>query len=62
MHLPEDVGHASLVPKEGGEVDGQVGVILGPCAGLPSVLLAALVGQEAHVPMARSVEFTMRLE
>ena len=62
MHLPEDVGHASLVPKEGGEVDGHAGVILGPGAGLPSMPLAALVGQEAHVTMTRSVEFTMRLE
>uniref|UniRef100_A0A667ZE75 Uncharacterized protein n=1 Tax=Myripristis murdjan TaxID=586833 RepID=A0A667ZE75_9TELE len=62
VHLPEDVGHASLVSQEASEVDGLAGVILGPAAHLPPVPLAALAGQEPHVPMARGVEFTMRLD
>uniref|UniRef100_A0A673XLL3 Uncharacterized protein n=1 Tax=Salmo trutta TaxID=8032 RepID=A0A673XLL3_SALTR len=61
VHLTQDVGHAGLVAHEGGEVDGLAGVVLGPAAGLPPVLLAALAGQEAHVPMAGRVEFTVRL-
>lgn len=61
MHLTQDVGHAGLVAHECGEVDGLAGVVLGPAAGLPPVLLAALAGQEAHVPMAGRVEFTVRL-
>lgn len=61
VHLTQDVGHAGLVAHERGEVDGLAGVVLGPAAGLPPVLLAALAGQEAHVPMAGRVEFTVRL-
>ena len=62
VHLPEGVGHAGLVGQEGGEVDRLGGVILGPGAHLSSLLLAPLVGQEAHVPVAGGVEFTVRLE
>uniref|UniRef100_A0A8C5GEM5 Uncharacterized protein n=1 Tax=Gouania willdenowi TaxID=441366 RepID=A0A8C5GEM5_GOUWI len=61
VHLPQDVSHASLVSQETREVDGQAGVIFGPGADLPSVLLTAFSGQEAHVPVARCVKLAMRL-
>uniref|UniRef100_A0A3Q3GNE0 Uncharacterized protein n=1 Tax=Labrus bergylta TaxID=56723 RepID=A0A3Q3GNE0_9LABR len=62
MHLPQRVRHAGLVSHEGSEVDGLAGVIFGPGAHLASVLLAPLVGQEPHVPVAGCVEFAVRLE
>uniref|UniRef100_A0A8C4GPN4 Uncharacterized protein n=1 Tax=Dicentrarchus labrax TaxID=13489 RepID=A0A8C4GPN4_DICLA len=62
VHLPQSVGHASLVSQEGGEVDRLAWVIFGPCAHLAPMLLATLVGQEPHVSMAGCMEFAMRLE
>ena len=62
MDLPEGVGHAGLVGQEGSKVDRLAGVVLGPGAHLSSLLLAPLVGQEAHVPVAGGMEFTVRLE
>uniref|UniRef100_A0A3Q1CTU1 Uncharacterized protein n=1 Tax=Amphiprion ocellaris TaxID=80972 RepID=A0A3Q1CTU1_AMPOC len=62
VNLPQGVGHPGLVSQEGGEVDGVAGVVFGPRSDPPTVLLAALVGQKPHVPVARCVEFTMRLK
>ncbi len=62
MNLPQSVGHASLVSQEGCEVDGLARVVFGPRTHFASVPLAAPAGQEAHVSMARCMEFTMRLE
>uniref|UniRef100_A0A3Q3IWR3 Uncharacterized protein n=1 Tax=Monopterus albus TaxID=43700 RepID=A0A3Q3IWR3_MONAL len=62
VHLPEGVGHASLVSQEGGEVDRLTGVIFGPCAHPPPVLLASFVGQKPHVSMSGRMEFAMRLK
>ena len=61
VHLPQRVGHASLVSQEGREVDRFAGVIFGPRAHPASILLATLVGQEPHVSMAGCMEFAMRL-
>uniref|UniRef100_A0A3B4GJ30 Uncharacterized protein n=1 Tax=Pundamilia nyererei TaxID=303518 RepID=A0A3B4GJ30_9CICH len=47
VHLSQRVGHARLISQEGSEVDGMAGVIF---------------GQEPHVPVARSMEFAMRLK
>lgn len=62
MHLSQRVSHSRFVSQEGSEVDGTAGVIFGPWTHPPSVLLASLVRQEAHVPVARSMEFAMRLK
>lgn len=62
MHVPQGVGHASLVSQEGREVDRLAGVIFGPRTHPPPVLLASLVGQKPHVPVAWCMEFAMRLE
>lgn len=61
MHLPECVGHASLIAQERSEVDGLLGIIFGPTAHPSTMPFTALVGKEAHVPMARGMEFTVRL-
>lgn len=62
VHLPQRVGHASLVSQEGSEVDWLAGVIFGPRTHPAPVLLTTLVGQEPHVSMAGCMEFAMRLE
>lgn len=62
VHLPQRVGHASLVAQEGGEVDRLAGVIFGPRAHPAPVLPATLAGQEAHVSVAGRVKLAMRLE
>ncbi len=62
VHLPQRVGHASLVSQEGSEVDRLAGVILRPLAHPAPMLLATLVGQEPHASMAGCMEFAMRLE
>lgn len=62
MHLPQRVGHASLVAQEGSEVDRTAGIILGPRAHPAPMPLASLVGQEARVSMPGCVELSMRLE
>lgn len=61
MNLPQRVRHASLVAQERCEVDGLFGIIFGPTAHPSTMPLTPLVGQEAQVPMARGMEFTMRL-
>lgn len=61
VHLPEGVGHARLVAKEGSEVNRLAGVVFGPGTHPPPVLLTAPVWQEAHVPMAGRMEFAMGL-
>uniref|UniRef100_A0A7N9AKC8 Uncharacterized protein n=1 Tax=Mastacembelus armatus TaxID=205130 RepID=A0A7N9AKC8_9TELE len=61
LHLPDGVGHASLVPQKGSEVNRLAGVVFGVCAHLTPVFLATLTGQEAHVSMSGRMEFTMRL-
>lgn len=61
MHLPQRVGHASLVAQEGSEVDWMAGIIFGPRANPAPVPLASLVGQKAHVSMSGRVELSMRL-
>lgn len=62
MHLPQRVGHASLVAQEGSKVDWMAGIIFGPRAHPAPVPLASLVGQEAHVSMSGRVELSMGLE
>lgn len=62
MHLPQRVGHASLVAQEGSEVDWMAGIILGPRTHPAPVPLASLVGQKAHVSVSGRVELSMRLE
>uniref|UniRef100_A0A3B4TZL1 Uncharacterized protein n=1 Tax=Seriola dumerili TaxID=41447 RepID=A0A3B4TZL1_SERDU len=51
VHLPEGVGHASLVSQEGGEVDRLARVVFGPRTHL-----------KPQVPVAGCMEFAMRLE
>lgn len=62
VHLPQRVGHASLVSQETSEVDRLAWIILGPRTHPAPMLLATLVGQEPHVSMAGCMEFAMRLE
>lgn len=59
LHLPQCVGHASLVSQESSEVYRMAGIIFGPRSHPAPVLLAALAGQEACVSMARCVELAM---
>lgn len=61
MHLPQRVGHATLAAQKRCEVDGLFAIICGPAVHPSTMLLTPLVGQEAHVPMARGMEFTVRL-
>lgn len=61
VHLPQCVGHASLVAQEGSEVDRMAGIIFGPCAHAAPVPPASLVGQKAHVSMSGGMELPMRL-
>lgn len=62
VHLPQCVGHASLVAQEGSKVDWMAGIIFGPRAHPAPVPLASLVGQKAYVSMSGRVELSMRLE
>jgi hypothetical protein len=48
LHLAEDVGHASLVPHESGQVRGFAGVIPGERLGLPLPSACPLLGQETQ--------------
>uniref|UniRef100_H2STL5 Uncharacterized protein n=1 Tax=Takifugu rubripes TaxID=31033 RepID=H2STL5_TAKRU len=59
LHLPQRVGHASLISQESGEVHRTPGIVFGPRTHPAPVLLAALVWQEACVSMARGVELAM---
>lgn len=62
VHLPQGVGHASLVSQEGSEVDWFAGVIFGPGTHPAPVSLATLAGQEPHMSVTGCMEFAMRLE
>lgn len=62
LHLPQCVGHASLISQESGEVHRAAGIVFGPWSHPAPVLLATLPGQEAHVSMARCMELAMWLE
>lgn len=53
------MGHASLVPKKGSEVDRFAGVILRKALHLAPMSTAAFAGQEAKGSMSRSGELTM---
>lgn len=59
LHLPQCVRHASLVSQESSEVHRTAGIVFGPRSHSAPVLFATLVGQEAHVSMARCVELAM---
>lgn len=61
MHLPQGVGHASLVAQEGSEMHGLPGVILGPAVHFAPVPLAAFPRQEAKVSVTGSMELPVRL-
>uniref|UniRef100_A0A4W4EA20 Uncharacterized protein n=1 Tax=Electrophorus electricus TaxID=8005 RepID=A0A4W4EA20_ELEEL len=61
LNLTHTYSSIGLVTQECCEVDRQFGIIPGPAAHLPTMPLAPLVGQKAHVPMAWGVEFTVRL-
>uniref|UniRef100_A0A3B3R1G3 Uncharacterized protein n=1 Tax=Paramormyrops kingsleyae TaxID=1676925 RepID=A0A3B3R1G3_9TELE len=61
VHLPQGVGHASLVAQEGGEMHGLPGVILGPAVHFAPVPPAAFPRQEAKVSVTGSVELPVRL-
>uniref|UniRef100_A0A8C9SIT7 Uncharacterized protein n=1 Tax=Scleropages formosus TaxID=113540 RepID=A0A8C9SIT7_SCLFO len=53
VHFSQGMGHARLVAHEGGEVDGLLGVILGPAANPSPVPAAALAREEAQVTVSR---------
>lgn len=48
LHLAQDVGHARLVPHEGGQVGRLAGVIPGERLGLPLPPSGPLLGQETQ--------------
>ena len=60
--LAHDVGHAGLVADEGREVARLRGVVLGEGLDLAAVALGALLGVEAHGPMAGSGKLAVRLQ
>lgn len=61
VHLPQRMGHASLVSQESGEVNWKAGIIFGPRTHPAPVPLATLAWEEASVSMAGCMEFAMRL-
>merc|ERR1719199_2152022 len=62
VHVADDVGHASLVPHEGGEVARLRSVVLGEALDLAVHALRALPREEAQRPAARVFELTVRHE
>merc|ERR1719362_1722251 len=60
VHLAHDVGHASLVSHEAGQVDLLAGIVLGEGLGLAAVALGPLLGEESLGPMTGSFEFPVR--
>lgn len=62
VSLTDDVGHASLVADEAGQMHGLGGVILGEGLNLTTMTGSTLLGVEGHGAMARRGELAMRLE
>merc|ERR1719362_2648422 len=60
VHLAHDVGHASLVSHEAGQMNLLAGIVLGEGLGLAAVALGPLLGEESLGPMTGSFEFPVR--
>merc|ERR1711935_1049309 len=60
VQLPDNVGHARLVPKEAGQVHGFGGVILREGLGLTTVPFAPLLGKKSLGAMARGLKLSVR--
>merc|ERR1719330_775031 len=60
VHLAHNVGHASLVSHEAGQMDLLAGIVLGEGLGLAAVALGPLLGEESLGPMTGSFEFPVR--
>ena len=62
VDLPHDVGHASLVAHEGGQVYGLGRVIPGECLALAPDPPAPLLGKEGEGPVTGCRELSVRLK
>ena len=62
VHLPDDVGHTSLIAKEGSHVDWLGGIILGEGLALSLVALGTLLGQESFGSMTGCFKLSVRLK
>ena len=62
IHLPDDVGHTSLVAKEGSHVHWLGCIILGEGLALSLVALGTLLGQESFGSMTGCFKLSVRLK